>query len=67
MLSPAMLRSVAFVKTDVLEECITSIIKVTRISELGTTSAVTDTEVCHPDDGDDTFLRNVGYYKSHTA
>jgi hypothetical protein len=25
------------------------------------------TDSCHPDDGDATFLRNVGFYKSHTA
>jgi hypothetical protein len=30
----------ALVRTDVLEECITSIIRVTRIGELGTTLAV---------------------------
>jgi hypothetical protein len=29
-----------------------------RIGELGT---------CHPDDGRDTFHRNLGTYKSHTA
>jgi hypothetical protein len=33
--------SVALVRTDVSEECITSIIRVTKISELGTTLAVT--------------------------
>jgi hypothetical protein len=36
-----MLRRVAFVTTDVSEEHSTSIIRVTRISELGTTLAVT--------------------------
>jgi hypothetical protein len=36
-----MLRSVALVRTDVLEERITSIIRVKRISELETTLAVT--------------------------
>jgi hypothetical protein len=35
------LHNVAFVRTDVSEECSTSIIKVTRISETGTTLAVT--------------------------
>jgi hypothetical protein len=25
------------------------------------------TDSCHPDEGGDTFLRNVGSYKSHTA
>jgi hypothetical protein len=55
---------VAFVRTDVSEERnATSIIRVTRIGELGTTLAATDTT----DDGVDIFLRNVGSYKSHTA
>jgi hypothetical protein len=36
-----MLRHVALVKTNILEEPSTSIIRVTRISELGTTLAVT--------------------------
>jgi hypothetical protein len=35
-----MLRRVALVRADVSEECIASIIKMTRISELGTTLAV---------------------------
>jgi hypothetical protein len=41
MPSSGMLRRVALVRTDVSEECITSIIRVTRIGELGTTLAVT--------------------------
>jgi hypothetical protein len=41
MLSSAMLHRVALVRTDVLEECVASIIRVTRIGELGTTLAVT--------------------------
>jgi hypothetical protein len=36
-----MLRRVGFVRTDVSEEISTSIIRVTRIGELGTTLAVT--------------------------
>jgi hypothetical protein len=52
-----------------------SIMRVTRISELGPTLAVTskrrtlprNTNCCHPDDGGAKFLRNVGSYKSHTA
>jgi hypothetical protein len=36
-----MLRRVALVRTDVLEELSTSFIRVTRIGELGTTLAVT--------------------------
>jgi hypothetical protein len=46
-----MLRRVALVRTDVLEELSASIIRVTRISELGGAK----------------FLRSVGSYKSHTA
>jgi hypothetical protein len=41
MPSSEMLRRVALVRTDVLEEHIASIIKVTRIGELATTLAVT--------------------------
>jgi hypothetical protein len=41
MASYGMLRRVAFVRTDVSEECSASIIKVTRIGELGITLAVT--------------------------
>jgi hypothetical protein len=35
-------RHVALVRTDVLEECITPIIRVTRLSELGTLSVTTN-------------------------
>jgi hypothetical protein len=75
-----MLRRVALVRTDVSEKRITSIIRVTRIGEPGTTLAVASmalmllgkalfqlADSCHPDDGGDTFLRKVGSYKSHTA
>jgi hypothetical protein len=41
MASSGMLRSVALVRTDGSEEPITSFIRVTRISELGTTLAAT--------------------------
>jgi hypothetical protein len=41
MPSYGMLRRVALVRTDIAEERIASIIRVTRISELGTTLAVT--------------------------
>jgi hypothetical protein len=41
MASSGMLRRVALVRTDVSEELSMSIIKVTRIGELGTTVAVT--------------------------
>jgi hypothetical protein len=52
-----MLGPVAIVRADVKEEHISSIIRVTKIGELGT---VTNTDSCHPDDRGDTFLRNVG-------
>jgi hypothetical protein len=39
--SSGMLRHVALVRTDVSEELSTSIIRVTRIGELGTTLAIT--------------------------
>jgi hypothetical protein len=41
MPSSGMLRHVAVVRTDVSEELISSIIRVTRIGELGTTLAIT--------------------------
>jgi hypothetical protein len=41
MASSGMLRSVAFVRTDVSEELSASFVRVTRIGELGTTLAVT--------------------------
>jgi hypothetical protein len=40
MLPSGMLHRVALVRTEVSEECVASIISVTRISELGTTLAV---------------------------
>jgi hypothetical protein len=58
MASSGVLRRVALVRTDGSEELGASFIRVTRISELGTTLA---------DEGGAKFLRNVGYYKSHTA
>jgi hypothetical protein len=50
---------VVLVRTDVSEECVASIIKMKRISELGTMLAVTSnylTDSFDPDDGDDMFL-----------
>jgi hypothetical protein len=75
MVSSGMLRRVALVRTDVSEEPDASFIRVTRISELGTTQAETSNRrtlrrngiSCHPDEGGAMFLRNVGSYKSHTA
>jgi hypothetical protein len=78
MPSSGMLRRVALVRTNVSEELSASIIRVTRIGELGTTLAVTCnrrmlrrntkfTDSCHPDKGGTKFLRNVGSFKSHTA
>jgi hypothetical protein len=84
MPSSGMLRSVAPVGPEVSDERILFIIRVTRISGLGTKLAVTINQsnllrliviadvlssliLCHPDDGDDTFLRNVGFCKSHMA
>jgi hypothetical protein len=77
MASFGMLRRVALVGTDVSEERSPSIIRVTRIGELGTTLAVISNrrtyediqheDSYHPDDGGPKFLRNVGSYKSHTA
>jgi hypothetical protein len=63
-----MLRHV--VRTEVPEEPSASIIKVTRIAELGTAVAVTSnkfTDSCFPDDGGYKFLRIVISYESHTA
>jgi hypothetical protein len=76
-----MLRRVALVRTDVSVESIASAIRATRIGELGTMLAVilgsvlrllvtaktVPSSLCHPDDGGDTFLRNVDSYKSHMA
>jgi hypothetical protein len=72
-----MLRSEALVRTDVSVERIASLIRVTRIGELGTMLAVSSNQrmlrrntidnSCHPDDGGDTFLRNASSYKSYTA
>jgi hypothetical protein len=70
MMSSGMLRRVALVRTDVSEEPSASFIRVTGIGELGTTLVATRNrrnDSCHPDEGDDRFLRNVGSYKSHTA
>jgi hypothetical protein len=73
MASPGMLRRVALVRTYVSEELTASVIRVTRIGELGTTLVVTrnccsySTDSCHPDNAGAVFLRNVGSYNSHKA
>jgi hypothetical protein len=53
------------VRTDVSEELSASIIRLKRMSDVGTTLAVTDPFL--PDDGGDTFLRNIGSYKINKA
>jgi hypothetical protein len=57
---------VGLVKTDVSEESIASIIRVERVSELGTTLAVTR-RFSSPKLRWRYVLRNVGSYMSHTA
>jgi hypothetical protein len=64
MASSEMLRRVDLVKTDVSEELNASFIRFTRISELGTTLAVTSNRRTLRRN---TFFRNVGSYDSHTA
>jgi hypothetical protein len=63
------LRRVAPAQIDVSVEHISNI-RVTKIGELGTTLAVTKHAAkiyysYHPDDGSDTFLRNVGSCRNH--
>jgi hypothetical protein len=59
---------VAVVRTDVSEELIASVIRAKRISEPGTTitfSYLADS--FYSNDEGNTFLRNVGCYKPHSA
>jgi hypothetical protein len=65
------------VTTDVSEERVASIIRVKRISELGTLAVTSSCELLvtlylshlffHTDDRGNSFLRNVGSHRSHTA
>jgi hypothetical protein len=59
MQSSGILRTVALLRTDVSEEHIVSIIRVTRIGELGTTLAV-NTNLT-------TLLRNIDYMEGISA
>jgi hypothetical protein len=65
MESSGMLRRVTLVRTDVTEARSAYFIRVTRVGELGTTLAVTSNRRTLR--RNTKFLRNVGYYKSHTA
>jgi hypothetical protein len=70
--SSGMWRRVAIVRGNVSEGRIASIIRVKRISELGTVLAVTiltflARRFFHPDDRGNTFLRNVSSYNSYTT
>jgi hypothetical protein len=60
---------VTLVNTDVSEERIASIIRMTRIGELPVTANVvpSSADSFHFYDGGDTFLRNVGSHKIHTV
>jgi hypothetical protein len=76
MPSSGIRRSLALVRTDVSEEHIICIIRVTRIVEL-IKLAVTSCYlrltlflsalIINPDDGEDIFLRIIGSYKSNTV
>jgi hypothetical protein len=56
-------------RTDVSEEHIASIIRVTNVGEQGTLAVTSNRNTLrrNTENGDDTFLRNVGSYKSHTV
>jgi hypothetical protein len=71
MVSSQMLRCVALVRTDDSVVASSTVIRVTRIGELGTDAGCEEIPrywySYHPDEGSGRFLRNVGSYKSHTA
>jgi hypothetical protein len=78
MASSGMLQRVALARTDVSEECSSSIIRVTRIGELGTLAVTSNRRTLRRNtkcfflrsvhrDGGVKFLRNVGSYNSHKA
>jgi hypothetical protein len=58
-----MLCHVALVRTDVSEELSASILRVTRIGELGTLAVPSNRHMLQRAK----FLQNVGSYKSHIA
>jgi hypothetical protein len=65
-----MLRRVDLLLTEISEELRTSIIRVTKICELGTLVVTSNRHTlrrntCHLGDGGATFLRNVGILHSH--
>jgi hypothetical protein len=70
IVSSGMLRRVTLVRTDFSEEPSATIIRVTRIGDVGASLAVTSKSIssdsCHPNDGGGKFLRNVGFYTCHT-
>jgi hypothetical protein len=77
MPSSGMLRRVALVRTHVSEELSASIIRLTRISELGTLAVTSNRRTlrrntffivrraCNPEEGGAKTLRNVSSDKSH--
>jgi hypothetical protein len=71
MQSSGMWCHVTLLRTDVSEEYIASVMRVIRISDLGTTLAITSNWstliLFRPDDRDHTFHRNIGSYESHTT
>jgi hypothetical protein len=70
MMSSGMLRRVALVRNDVSEELSASLIRATRIGELGTLAVTSNGRTLRRNDFDEggaKFFRNVGSYKSQTA